>query len=322
MLDLAAVLDALGPNGLGKWREALEPVLPARLSDDAHGDMARWRQVLERLPRCNDPAAILDRPVVAAGPERFPPAERDRVKELLLQLSPWRKGPFLVGDILIDAEWRSNLKWARLADVISPLSNRLVLDVGCGNGYYALRMHGSGARSVFGIEPVLLYVVQHAAIRHFMPPLPVHVLPLRLHELPPAGVFDTVFSMGVLYHQRAPLDHLDQLRQMLKAGGELVLETLILPGGEREAKTPERYARMKNVWQLPTQPLLREWLDDAGFVDARTIDISATTGLEQRRTEWMQFESLAEALDPENSSLTVEGWPAPRRTVVVCRKAP
>src|SRR5690606_12968810 len=117
------------------------------------------------------------------------------------------------------------------------------------------------------------------------PPLPVRMLPLRLHELPPVAAFDTVFSMGVLYHQRAPLEHLAQLRGSLRPDGELVLETLILPGAGPEAQTPERYARMRNVWHLPTETLLHEWLAEAGFAGAKTIDISATTTLEQRRTE-------------------------------------
>ena len=319
MLDFDGLSEDLAANGLASWRARLHPLLEARIADGAHGELPKWRHVLASLPPCPR-AAELGRPVITAGPGAFTPNERERVRELLLQLAPWRKGPFQVGDILVDAEWRSDRKWARLAEAIAPLAGRLVLDVGCGNGYYALRMRGLGARAVIGIDPMLLYVVQHAAIRHFMPPEPVHVLPLRLHELPPAGAFDTVFSMGVLYHQRVPAEHLLALRHSLRGDGELVLETLILPGSLREARTPPRYARMRNVWLLPTLPLLLEWLDEAGFVDARTIDISDTTGLEQRRTDWMTFDSLAEALDPADTGLTVEGWPAPKRAVIVCRK--
>jgi tRNA (mo5U34)-methyltransferase len=155
-----------------------------------------------------------------------------------------------------------------------------------------------------------------------MPPQPVHVLPLRMQELPHPGRFDTVFSMGVLYHQRAPQEHLAGLRQALKPGGELVLETLILPGSLREARTPGRYARMRNVWLLPTLPLLLDWLEEAGFAAGQTVDVSTTTSLEQRRTDWMTFGSLTEALDPDDPGLTVEGWPAPRRAVIVRRRLP
>jgi tRNA (mo5U34)-methyltransferase len=320
MVDPDLVFNELSSLGLESWRERLKPLLDGKLAEGAHGDLPKWRDALAALPPCTAPAAELDKPVVSVGPIAFAPEERSRVREALQKLAPWRKGPFQVGNIPVDAEWRSDLKWARLAEAISPLANRLVLDVGCGNGYYALRMRGSGARAVLGIDPMLLYVAQHAAIRHFMPPEPVHILPLRLHELPPAPVFDTVFSMGVLYHQRTPGDHLGRLFGMLKSGGELVLETLLLPGQLREARTPQRYARMRNVWLLPTVSLLFEWLEEAGFTEPRIANTSKTTNLEQRRTDWMTFESLADGLDPDDSNLTVEGWPAPCRAIVLCRK--
>ena len=38
---------------------------------------------------------------------------------------------------------------------------------------------------------------------------------------------------------------------------------------------------------------------------------------EQRSTEWMRFDSLASALDPNDSGRTVEGWPAPERALLL-----
>ena len=68
-----------------------------------------------------------------------------------------------------------------------------------------------------GIDPTLLYVMQFLAVAVHLPPQPVAVLPLRLDELPEAcHAFDTTFSMGVLYHQRSPLEHLRQLRATLQ----------------------------------------------------------------------------------------------------------
>jgi len=143
-------------------------------------------------------------------------------------------------------------------------------------------------------------------------------MPLRMQELPDAPrVFDTTFSMGVLYHQRCPIDHLRQLRGTLRPGGQLVLETLFIPGDEPRAFTPTgRYARMKNVWLLPTVSELTTWLQRTGYRDIQVINESVTSAEEQRATEWMSFESLAEALNPADSSMTVEGWPAPRRVVM------
>jgi tRNA (mo5U34)-methyltransferase len=318
MFDFAALYDELAPLGLESWRQSLGPLLEQKTANAAHGQLAEWREVLQALPPCEPGVPQLDAAVVSTAPDTLSPALREAVRDLLLKLLPWRKGPFSVGGILVDAEWRSDRKWARLENAISPLAGRLVLDVGCGNGYYALRMHGNGARTVIGLDPMLVHLVQHMAIRHFMPPLPVHLLPLRLHELPQASAFDTVFSMGVLYHQRDPALHLTELRRMLKDGGELVLETLILPGRMPAARTPERYARMKNVWHLPTEPLLLDWLEQAGFAGARTIDVSRTTTDEQRRTDWMPFDSLDAALDPDDPGLTTEGWPAPTRALIIC----
>jgi tRNA (mo5U34)-methyltransferase len=295
--DNATLARVLGILQLDHWLEPLAALADERVSESAHGDFERWRDAVAGLP-----SATSD-------------AER---RDLLMQLAPWRKGPFNVGGVHIDAEWRSDLKWQRVAGAIEPLEGRRVLDVGCGNGYYALRMADAGAAAVLGIDPTLLYVMQFLAVTAHLERPPVAVLPLRLQELPDAcHAFDTTFSMGVLYHQRSPLDHLRQLRGTLCPGGQLVLETIFIPGEESYACTPaERYARMKNVWLLPTLAELSTWLRRTGFRDVEIIDTAITTVAEQRSTEWMTFESLADALDPEDPTRTVEGWPAPRRVVV------
>lgn len=323
MLDIDRLFDDLAALGLAGWRPTLEAVVRERLADGAHGDLPRWRAALGALPAAGTHPATLDAPVVAVGPPAFEPALRETIRAALLSLTPWRKGPFRIGDIHIDAEWRSDLKWARLSGAIAPLAGRRILDVGCGNGYYALRMLGAGAAAVVGVDPTLVHVAQFRAIRHWLPPGPSPaILPLRLHELPPdTAFFDTVFSMGVLYHQRDPLAHLAGLRGALKGGGELVLETLVLPGERAELREPAgRYARMRNVWHLPTAPQLLVWLAQAGFGRVRLVDVSVTTRTEQRSTEWMPFESLAEALDPADPDRTVEGWPAPRRALALATR--
>lgn len=321
MPDYDRILDSLDRAGLDSWRAPLAPLLRDRFADSAHGDISKWRAVIDKLPDITDATAILNAPAVSTASPSVSPALRDEIRDLLLQLRPWRKGPFKIHGIDIDAEWRSDLKWDRLKNEITPLNRRRILDVGCGNGYYALRMMGEGARSVVGIDPTLLFVFQFLALNHFLAVPSVNVLPLRLHELPGAQkFFDTTFSMGVLYHQREPLEHLAQLLSTLRPGGELVLETLILPGAEPLVLEPEsRYARMRNVWHLPTASALEEWLRQAGFGDIRLVAVTATTIDEQRSTEWMPFESLAEALAPDDSCRTVEGLPAPTRALVICK---
>lgn len=295
--DTTALARVLRILQLDHWLQPMEALVQERMSATAHGDFPRWKDAVTRL--------------------RLASSDAER-QDLLLRLAPWRKGPFDVGGVHIDAEWQSDLKWQRVEGAIEPLAGRRVLDVGCGNGWYALRMADAGAAAVLGIDPTLLYVMQFLAVTADTVQPPIAVLPLRLEELPEESrAFDTTFSMGVLYHQRAPIEHIRRLRTTLRPGGQLVLETIFIPGEESYACTPsDRYARMKNVWLLPTLAELTTWLRRTGFRGVKIVDTAVTTTAEQRSTEWMPFESLAEALDPENPDLTVEGWPAPRRVVV------
>ena len=183
-------------------------------------------------------------------------------------------------------------------------------------------MAGAGAAIVIGIDPSPLFVVQHQAIKHFLGEHNTYVLPLGIEHLPARlAAFDTVFSMGVLYHRRSPLDHLVELRNALVQGGELVLETLVIEGQQGEALLPaERYAMMRNVWFIPSCPTLELWLQRCGFKDIKLVDVNVTSTEEQRSTDWMRFDSLADNLDLADSSRTIEGYPAPRRAIFTARR--
>jgi tRNA (mo5U34)-methyltransferase len=264
-------------------------------------------------------AANLDSLVPSLGQ---PVGNPEALRQNLMAFHPWRKGPWRIGGIEIDTEWRSDWKWQRVAPHVN-LKGQRVLDIGSGNGYFGMQMLEAGAQFVAGIDPTLVFVMQWLACRHFSGDLPNYVLPLGIEELPDTpGVTDCVFSMGVLYHRKSPAEHLEQIYSLLAAGGTMVLETLVLPrGSEEDLLVPgERYARMRNVWAIPGTSRLKEWVNVAGFSSAEVVDITPTTPLEQRSTDWMQFESLQQALDPSDCLRTVEGFPAPIRAIVVARK--
>lgn len=284
-----------------------------------NGDLPRWRQAHASLPDLVPGAIDLQTCVRIGSANDCSDAERDQLEAALRQLMPWRKGPYELFGVHIDTEWRSDWKWERLLPHLSPLAGRSILDVGSGNGYHCFRMAGAGARLAIGVDPQLAYAMQFQCIKRYVPEAPVYVLPATLdqvsHEI---RAFDTVFSMGVLYHRRSPIDHLLQLQGCLRPGGELVLETLVVEGPEGYALTPrKRYGRMPNVWYIPSCDTTLRWLERCGFRNCRLVDVSDTTVAEQRSTDWMRFESLVDCLDPENPSLTVEGYPGPKRAIFI-----
>lgn len=290
---------------------------------ERHGDVPRWQRAIEGLPRSTASSYALDRPVVQIGdPRELDDRARKQVAGALRALCPWRKGPFRVFGIDVDAEWRSDLKWSRVERAVTSLEGQRVLDVGSGNGYYCLRALGAGAASVLGVEPSPLFVLQFDALQRLLPSLPIALVPLGFEALPrhPLG-FDSVFSMGLLYHRKSPLEHLERLASFLAEGGQLVLETLIVEPRFGPVLEPHgRYANMSNVWSIPSVPQLIEWLDQVGLGDVRVTDVVTTTAEEQRATPWSSPYSLENGLDPHDADKTIEGHPAPQRAMLVARR--
>ncbi|GAA3534453.1 tRNA 5-methoxyuridine(34)/uridine 5-oxyacetic acid(34) synthase CmoB [Zobellella aerophila] len=322
MIDFSNFYQRIAKSRLQHWLHTL----PAQLHDwqklHLHGEFARWVRALHKLPNITTDHIELTDGVTIGRPGEVSAGEQKKIESLLRQFHPWRKGPFHIHGIHIDTEWRSDWKWDRLKDHISPLQHRYVLDVGCGSGYHMWRMAGAGAKLVVGIDPSQLFLCQFEAVRHFANAYRgVQLLPLGIEELPELRAFDTVFSMGVLYHRRSPIDHLLQLKSQLRAGGELVLETLVIDGNEHQVLVPgERYGKMRNVWFIPSTRALVGWLEKCGFEDIRVVDESLTTVDEQRSTDWMRNESLTDFLDPADPGKTIEGYPAPKRAIIVAIK--
>ncbi len=323
-IDYQKFLSHISNAGLNEFAVDITPRLENYFASLKNGDFAKWIDAINGLEDVRNLSIELNADTVVIGNAGdIDAGQRPEIIENLMQLHPWRKGPFELFGIKIDTEWRSDWKWRRLAGKIKPLKDRSVLDVGCGNGYHCFRMLGEGAKSVVGIDPSLLFVTQFQLINKYVQTNMASVLPLGVDDVPQdCQCFDSVFSMGVLYHRKNPAEHIEQLKGFLKPGGELVLETLIIDDPETELLMPEgRYAKMRNVWNIPSCGLLGKWLEDAGLTNVRIIDITKTTVKEQRKTDWMTFESLADYLDKNNDQITIEGYPAPIRAIILGEKA-
>ncbi|MFT5525084.1 MAG: tRNA (mo5U34)-methyltransferase [Pirellulaceae bacterium] len=323
MIDYSPLFEFLSQSPARRWVDQLRSDADLAFSDDQHGDLTRWRAALKRMPSVPPSRCILDQDVVTVGQsDDLGDVERAELKENLMQFHPWRKGPFDFFGVAIDTEWRSDLKWRRVAAAIDSLTGRKVLDCGSGNGYYGWRMIAAGAEIVVGVDPFLLYVMQFAVAKRYLTDYANHVVPVGMDDVPyDLATFDTAFSMGVLYHRRSPIDHLMHLRSSLRNEGQLVLETLVVDGPLGYSLLPkDRYAQMRNVWFIPSALTLELWLQRAGFRNIEFVSEASTTSEEQRRTEWMTFESLPDFLDPGDSSKTVEGYPAPKRALVVATR--
>lgn len=320
-VDFRPFYAQIAQTTLASWLETL-PALLSAWQKEPHGHYAKWLKVLENLP--NIPAQTIDlkNAVRAETSEPLSAGLMQGLTHQLMQLQPWRKGPYHLFDIHVDCEWRSDFKWDRLLPHLAPLKDRLVLDVGCGSGYHMWRMVGEGAKMVVGIDPTALFLCQFEAVRYYLNgDRRANLIPIGIEAMQPLGVFDTVFSMGVLYHRKSPFEHLSQLKDQLATGGELVLETLVVDGDENTVLVPlDRYAKMKNVFCIPSVAALMKWLGKTGFKNIRCVDVATTTCEEQRKTDWLENESLADFLDPSNPNLTIEGYPAPKRAVILANK--
>ena len=294
-----------------------------RYAQPRHRHFDDWQRCIESLPDMTPSFIDLDRTAPVIGRAADGTGEQGALLRQGLQaLCPWRKGPFDVFGIDIDAEWRSDWKWARIAPHLGSLRNCNVLDIGCGNGYYAMRMQGLGARLVLGLEPTWIHVFQFLALHQYLPaPQRTFVLPLRLEEVPEdLSGFDLAFSMGVLYHCREPRDHLARVFGVLQAGGRMLLGDADLEDQGPERPVPCWSAiQMKNVWVIPSLHPWKPGLVEAVFVTSGVLDQSRNdrTGTASDGLDGGHSRCIA---GPEYSGLTIEGYPAPLRACIVAEK--
>jgi len=307
---------------IDKWYNALKLLITDKRTflDNAKGNYLKHQTVLGQMPVVKPSIVDLENRAVTIGDSADLSLEDYRlIKDALGKLCPWRKGPFNLFGILIDSEWQSWMKWERLVPHISDLKGRRILDIGSSNGYYMFRMAACNPLMVLGLEPQSNFYCQYLALQRYLNLENVFCLPIPHEKLPKIeAYFDTVFCMGVLYHQKSPVQLLKDICDSMKPGGELVLENLIIHSKENLCLFPkDRYAKMRNVFFIPDLLVMESWLLRAGFTHIRCVDIAKTSPEEQRKTKWIQTETLEDFLDPNDPDKTVEGYPAPVRAIFI-----
>jgi len=297
----------------------LENIRNERLAWLKWKDIKPLREQLNALPHIQDSIATLEN-CITINALHVNLNIKEQIKECALALKPWRKGPFELFDTFIDAEWQSFIKYNLLEPHFN-LEGKVVGDIGCNNGYYLFRMLSQKPKKLIGFDPSALYKTQFDFINHFIQSdivyelLGVEHLPFYEHK------FDTLFCLGVLYHRSDPFATLKSLYQGLNPDGELILDTFMIDGDTPVALSPSKtYSKIPNIYFIPTIPALYNWLERAKFKDIELLEIKKTDASEQRKTDWIYGESLENFLDPTNSELTVEGYPAPKRVYIKAKR--
>ncbi|MCB9641075.1 MAG: tRNA 5-methoxyuridine(34)/uridine 5-oxyacetic acid(34) synthase CmoB [Myxococcales bacterium] len=254
-------------------------------------------------------------------PEDLSEEQQQRLQAALQTFCPWKKGPFTLYGTEIDAEWRSDWKWDRVAPLAS-LEGKRVADIGCHNGYFMFRMAHQSPACVIGFEPYAKHYWAFQLLQQWtqLPNLHFELLGVEQTDLFPS-FFDVIYCLGILYHHTDPIGLLRKMRQALAPKGEIIIDCQGVPGDEPVALMPRRrYAKARGIWFLPTQSCLEHWIWRAGFKDVQCFFAAPLSTEEQRRTSWADVESLADFLDPEDPNKTVEGYPAPWRFYIYAKR--
>ncbi len=295
-------------NNLSEIRKKMEKSL-------FYKNIAPLRKLISELPDFEDITVSLE-DIISINSTKATKENKDFIDFVAKKLMPWRKGPFKILNTFIDSEWKSQIKYNLLKPYFD-IKDKKVADIGCNNGYYMFRMLKEKPKKIVGFDPSALFKTQFDFINHFIKSDICYELlgveHLGLYE----EKFDTIFCLGVLYHRSDPISTLKSLKQGLNKNGELFLDTFIIDGEEEYALTPkDRYSKIPNIYFIPTVNALSNWLYRAGFKNIELLEIKKTDLNEQRKTSWIQSQSLENFLNPSNPNITVEGYPAPKRAYI------
>jgi tRNA (mo5U34)-methyltransferase len=297
----------------------IESIRQERLKWLNYKDIAPLWQEINKLPDYDTKNSFGD--TITITTQELNKDQQKQINELALAMKPWRKGPFKINSLFIDTEWQSFIKY-NLLEPYFDLEGKIVGDIGCNNGYYLFRMLDQKPKKLIGFDPSALFYTQFSFINHFIKSDIIYELLGVEHVGMYEHKFDVLFCLGVLYHRSDPIATLKSLYKGLQDGGELFLDTFMIDGDEDIALTPfERYSKIPNVYFVPTVNALKNWCHRAGFKSVEVLMIKTTDKTEQRKTEWIDSQSLEDFLDPQNEHLTVEGYPAPKRVYIKATKS-
>jgi len=284
-------------------------------------NIAPIKEAIDNLPTLQVKKYSLNDTIEIELEESFSKEYLAQIEEVAKLMLPWRKGPFKIDSLFIDTEWRSFIKYNLLEPHFN-LKDKIVGDIGCNNGYYLFRMLEHKPKKLVGFDPSPLVFMQFEFINKFIQSdikyelLGIEHVELYEHK------FDTLFCLGVLYHRSDPIGSLKSLFKALNSDGELILDTFMIDGEDDICLTPkDRYSKIPNIYFIPTVNALKNWCFRAGFKDIEVLEIKATNLEEQRKTNWINSQSLNDFLDPNNPTQTVEGYPAPKRVYIKAKKA-
>ncbi len=279
-----------------------------------------YQEAIKALPTyTNVETTFADR--VSIKIDNLSQEEAEQIKQTALLMKPWRKGPFEFNSLFIDSEWQSQIKY-NLLEPHFDLKDKIVGDIGCNNGYYLFRMLTHKPKKLIGFDPSAIYYSQFQFVNHFVGSDIVYELLGVEHVEFYEHKFDTLFCLGVLYHRSDPVAMLKSLYKGLNKGGDLILDTFMIDGEGEMCLTPkDRYSKIPNIYFVPTVNALKNWCFRAGFESVEVLATVKTELHEQRKTEWIDTQSLEDFLDPNDLEKTVEGYPAPKRVYIKAIKS-
>ena len=188
------------------------------LSNDTLKSYDEIAKMIQELPLISSKVLVVNEDELAFGDkDELSDNEMGILKRCVEQLKPWKKGPLNLFGIHIDTEWRSDWKWKRLQQSLPNLKDKVICDLGCGNGYFMYRMLEYNPKLVVGIDPNLHALLEFKLFSRVSGIDNIKFEYLRGDVMSSMiGAFDVVFCLGVLYHTNDPIGMLKDIHKSMK----------------------------------------------------------------------------------------------------------